>query len=436
MTVLRIHGGIPLEGEVRVSGSKNAALPMMAAAILADGLVCLQGVPHLTDVRTLSHALRRLGMDVRRNDTDDLWLETIDPTQVRAPYRLVERMRASFCVLGPLLAKRGRAEVPLPGGCNIGVRPVDLHLKGLSALGANVRLEHGFVIAEADRLVGAKIDLLGPHGTTVTGTANVMMAATLADGTTTITHAAREPEIVDLGNMLNSMGAKIAGLGTEEISVEGVRTLSEARYRVIPDRIEAATLLIAAAITHGSVKISGVAPTHLAAVLELLQNAGAEIAAGADWISLEMRRRPLPGDVIAEPYPGVPTDIQAQWTALMALAGGTSRVRDAVFENRFLHAAELNRLGAKISVDGDTAIIDGVPHLSAAAVTASDLRASAALVLAGMAAHGETTIHAVRHLDRGYERLDAKLRQLGALVERSHFVSSAMVRARSTTGSR
>ncbi len=229
MTIFRIHGGIPLEGEVRISGSKNAALPMMAAAILADGPVCLQGVPHLTDVRTLSHVLRRLGINVERTEDGDLLLETVDPTRIRAPYRLVERMRASFCVLGPLLARRGRAEVPLPGGCNIGDRPVDLHLKGLTALGAKVRLEHGYIIAEAERLVGAKIDLLGPRGTTVTGTANVMMAATLAEGATTITHAAREPEIVDLGRMLNSMGAKITGLGTEEIRVKGVRTILRAK---------------------------------------------------------------------------------------------------------------------------------------------------------------------------------------------------------------
>ena len=418
MTIFRIRGGIPLEGEVRLSGSKNAALPMMAAAILADGPLCLQGVPHLTDVRTLTLVLRRLGMDVQRTEGGDLTLASVDPALVRAPYRLVERMRASFCVLGPLLAKRGRAEVPLPGGCKIGVRPVDLHLKGLSALGAKCRLEHGYIIAEAERLAGAAIDLLGPRGTTVTGTANVMMAAALAEGTTTITHAAREPEVVDLGRLLIAMGAKIAGLGTEEIRIEGVTRLRGTSYRIIPDRIEAATLLLAAAITRGSVKINGVVPEHLAAVIKLLRNAGAEIAAGPDWVALDMPRRPLPGELIAEPYPGVPTDIQAQWTALVALADGTSRLRDTVFENRFLHAAELNRLGAKISVNGDTAIVEGVNHLSAAAVTASDLRASAALVLAGLAAEGETAIHAVRHLDRGYERLDRKLMQLGARIER------------------
>jgi UDP-N-acetylglucosamine 1-carboxyvinyltransferase len=424
MTIFRIHGGIPLQGEVRVSGSKNAALPMMAAAILADGPVCLQGIPHLTDVHTLSHVLRRLGMDVQRTDDGgDLTLETIDPTQIRAPYRLVERMRASFCVLGPLLAKRGRAEVPLPGGCNIGVRPVDLHLKGLSALGAKWRLEHGYIIAEADRLVGASVDLLGPRGTTVTGTANVMMAATLAEGTTTITHAAREPEIVDLGWLLIAMGAKITGLGTSEISIEGVSQLNGAIYHIIPDRIEAATLLIAGAITRGSIKITGVVPEHLTAVLTLLKNAGAEIAEGPDWISLDMRRRPLPGELIAEPYPGIPTDVQAQWTALVSLAQGTSHLKDTVFENRFYHAAELNRLGAKISVKGNTATIVGVDHLSAATVTASDLRASAALVLAALAAKGETAIHAVRHLDRGYEHLDQKLIQLGAKIERTRVSS-------------
>jgi UDP-N-acetylglucosamine 1-carboxyvinyltransferase len=423
MTIFRIHGGIPLEGEVRISGSKNAALPMMAATILADEPVCLQGVPHLTDVRTLSHVLRRLGVNVQRTEDDDLLLETIDPTQIRAPYRLVERMRASFCVLGPLLARRGRAEVPLPGGCNIGLRPVDLHLKGLAALGATVRLEHGYIIAEADRLVGAKIDLLGPRGTTVTGTANVMMAAALAEGSTTITHAAREPEIVDLGQLLNKMGAKITGLGEEEIRIEGVPRLNGATHCIIPDRIEAATLLMAAGITRGSIKIVGVLPDHLTAVQELLKNTGAEIQKGSDWITLEMRHRPIPGELIAEPYPGIPTDIQAQWTALVALASGTSQLRDTVFENRFFHAAELNRLGAKITVNGDTATIEGVPHLSAAAVTASDLRASAALVLAGLAAQGETTIHAVRHLDRGYEHLDRKLLELGVRIERIRLAS-------------
>jgi UDP-N-acetylglucosamine 1-carboxyvinyltransferase len=419
MTILRIHGGIPLEGVVRASGSKNAALPIMAAAILADGSVCLQGVPNLTDVRTLSHVLRRLGMDVDRSEDGDLLLETVDPTQVRAPYRLVQRMRASFCVLGPLLAKRGRAVVPLPGGCNIGTRPVDLHLKGLAALGAKLRLEHGYVIAEADRLVGTEIDLLGPHGTTVTGTANVMMAATLAEGATTITHAAREPEVVDLGRFLNRMDAKITGLGTETVRVQGVPRLCGTPHRVIPDRIESATLLIAAAITGGNVRLDGVVPEHLAAVLDRLRKAGAEIVQGSDWVSLQMRRRPRSGDLTAEPYPGVPTDVQAQWTALVALADGVSRVRDTVFDNRFLHTAELNRLGASVSVQGDTAIVDGVSCLSGAAVMASDLRASATLVLAGLAAQGETTIHAVRYLDRGYERLDCKLRQLGARIERN-----------------
>ena len=358
---------------------------MMAAGILAAGPVCLQGVPHLTDVRTLAHVLRRLGMNVRRrnsplgrqysslgrqlhgrpgmavplpsqqDDEDDLLIETVDPAQVRAPYRLVERMRASFCVLGPLVARRRRAEVPLPGGCKLGARPVNLHLQGLAALGARLRLEHGYIIAEADRLVGTSIDLLGPRGTTVTGTANVMMAAVLAEGVTTITHAAREPEIVDLGRFLIAMGAKIDGLGTPEIRIEGRSGIlplqsgmqQDVAYRIISDRIEAATLLMAAAITRGNVRIAGVVPKHLAAVIDLLSNAGAEIAVGTDWVSLKMTRRSLPGEMTAEPYPGVPTDVQAQWTALVALADGTSRVRDAVFENRFFHAAELNRLARK-----------------------------------------------------------------------------------------
>ena len=321
-------------------------------------------------------------------------------------------------MLGPLLARRGRAVVPLPGGCNIGDRPVDLHLKGLAALGADLRLVRGYVVARARRLVGTKIDLVGPRGPTVTGTANILSAATLARGTTLILGAAREPEIVDLGNFLNSMGARIAGLGTSTIEVRGVEQLGGTIYRVIADRIEAATLLLAAAITRGAVAVTGIDPNHLTAVLEKLAATGAGIKVAADRVSLQAAMRPRSVDVVAEPYPGVPTDLQAQWTALMSLAEGRATVGDRVFPARFQHVAELNRMGGSIRCGGGTATVTGVGRLSGAGVTASDLRASAALVLAGLAATGTTTVHRIGHLDRGYERLDLKLRQLGARIER------------------
>jgi UDP-N-acetylglucosamine 1-carboxyvinyltransferase len=416
MSHFQITGGIPLHGEVRCSGSKNAALPIMAAAILASEPVCLEGVPRLTDVRTQAAVLRSLG--VRVMNASAMTLETIDPKPVRAQEKLVRRMRASFCVLGPLLARRGKAVVPLPGGCNIGNRPVDLHLKGLAALGANLRLEHGYVVATARRLTGARIELSGPNGPTVTGTANVLSAAVLARGITIIRSAAVEPEIVDLGNFLIALGARISGLGTPTIRIEGVDQLGGAMHRLIPDRIEAATLLMAVAITGGSATITGVAPEHLHNVLSLLRAAGAKIDVMADRVSIAAPGRLRAVDVVAQPYPGVPTDVQAQWTALASLAEGTSTVRDRVFGGRFLHVAELNRLGAKIVCDNHAATVTGVAHLSGARVTARDLRASAALVLAGLAAEGRTLVDHIHHLDRGYQRLDHKLRQLGARIER------------------
>ena len=418
MAVFRITGGVPLRGTVRASGSKNAALPMMAASILADGPVRLKGVPRLADVDTLSSMLRRLGVHVARTAGDELSLKTVDPTPIRAEYNLVRRMRASFCVLGPLLARRGRAVVSLPGGCNIGNRPVDLHLKGLAALGADLRLEHGYVLARARRLTGTTIDLSGPAGSTVTGTANVLSAAVLAEGTTTITGAAMEPEIVDLGGFLNSMGARIAGLGTSTLRITGVDQLGGTSYRIIPDRIEAATLLLAAAITRGSATVTGVVPEHLTAVLEALWAVGARIEVGEDRVTITAGARLRPMEITALPYPGIPTDVQAQWTALLCLAGGRSSVRDSVFPNRFAHVAELNRLGARIHCHACTATITGVPRLTGATVTASDVRASAALVLAGLAADGVTTIRHVHHLDRGYEAPDEKLNRLGARIKR------------------
>jgi UDP-N-acetylglucosamine 1-carboxyvinyltransferase len=418
MDAFRIHGGIPLRGEVAVSGSKNAALPIMAASILASEPVWLDGVPQLTDVDTLSLVLGHLGVEVKRQRDGQLKLVTIDSRPIRADYALVSRMRASFCVLGPLLAKRGRAIVSLPGGCRIGDRPVDLHLKGLAALGAQIKIEHGYVVAEAPTLVGARIHLSGPKGPTVTGTANVLCAAVLARGCTTITGAAIEPEIADLGRFLISLGAKIEGLGTSTLEIEGQRELGGGTHRVIPDRIETATLLLAAAMTGGSATVAGAAPGHLLEVLAHLDRAGAEVTIDGDRISLIAPDKPVPTDISALPYPGVPTDLQSQWMAWMALAPGRSLIRDLVFGERFLHVGELQRLGAEIERSSQLAIVSGVDRLTGATVMASDLRASAALVLAGLAAEGETIVRRIYHLDRGYEHLEDKLRRLGARMER------------------
>jgi len=417
MDVLRITGGTPLFGSVRASGAKNAALPIMAAALLTDGPVTLRSVPELTDVSTLARLLERLGLEVRRQG-DRLDMRTLASRSVTAPYSLVRRMRATFCVLGPLLARRGRAIVALPGGCRIGERPVDLHLRGLAALGADIALNRGYVVARAKQLRGTRISLAGPHGPTVTGTANVLSAAVLASGETVLSDAAREPEIVDLGRFLNALGARIEGLGTATLRIRGVDQLGGTDYRVIPDRIETATLLIAGAIAGGTVRVAGAAPEHLTAVLAALESAGAVIETGKDWISIAATGRPRPLRLISLPYPGIPTDVQAQFTALAAIAQGTSRMADRVFPERFAHVPELIRLGAEVVRRGNCAEVRGVARLSGASVTASDLRASAALVLAGLAAKGKTTVHRIHHLDRGYERLEQKLRILGAQVER------------------
>jgi UDP-N-acetylglucosamine 1-carboxyvinyltransferase len=469
MPHFQITGGETLRGEVRASGAKNAALPIMAASILADGPVRLENVPRLADVRTQAQLLRLLGMRVDAENNDStrhetsganilvcrkgdciagpradrnvcptapdhgfcptLTIETIDPTPVRAAEELVRRMRAGFCVLGPLLARRGRAVVPLPGGCNIGNRPVDLHLKGLAALGADIRLDRGYVVASAPRLIGADVELLGPCGPTVTGTANVMNAAVLARGSTTIRGAAVEPEIVDLGRFLIALGARIEGLGTPTIHISGVEQLGGASHRLIPDRIEVGTLLIAAAITRGSATVVGAAPQHLHAVIEKLRETGADVDVGPDSISIAASRPLRAVDIVAEPYPGVPTDLQAQWTALASTCKGVTRVEDRVFPGRFLHVAELNRLGANIAGGQGSAVIAGVRHLSGATLTACDLRASAALVLAGLAAKGRTTVEHIHHLDRGYQRLDDKLRRLGADIERSSERPASLIAA-------
>jgi UDP-N-acetylglucosamine 1-carboxyvinyltransferase len=416
MTELIITGGTPLHGTVQVSGAKNAALPMMAAAILAEGAVELHNVPRLTDVRTMARLLDHLGMDVAHHG-DRLTLATIDRSVVQARYDMVRRLRAGFCVLGPLLARRGRAIVPLPGGCDIGDRPVDLHLRGLASLGAELRLEHGCIVATARRLRGADVDLMGPNGPTVTGTANVLSAAVLAHGRTTIHNAAREPEIVDLGNMLTAMGARIAGLGTTRLEIEGVEQLCGCRWRLIPDRIEAATFLLAAAITGGRVSAAGVVGEHLSVVLDVLEASGAVVEVDADRVVVQAARRVRPVSISAESYPGLPTDLQAHWTAYMAIANGPSRIDDRVFPMRWGHVAELRRLGAVLQCMPGGVRIAGGSCYHGAEVVASDLRASAALILAALAARGTSIIHAAHHLERGYERLDRKLRQLGARIE-------------------
>lgn len=425
MDMFVVRGGKPLQGRVRVGGAKNAALPILAASLMADEPITLHDVPDLVDVRTLSQLLATLGVSSERQPDRSLRLEVTDPLPVVADYELVRRMRASICVLGPLLARRGKAMVSLPGGCNIGDRPIDLHLKGLKALGADIRIERGYVIATAKRLRGTRIFLGGSFGSTVTGTCNVMAAATLADGVTTIESAACEPEVVDYGRLLNAMGAKITGLGTPFLQIEGVSSLHGAEHHVIPDRIEAATLLMAGAMTRGNVIVENVCTDHLSAVLDKLNDVGVRIEVSDD--SADPHRstlrvlpadRLLPTECSALPYPGLPTDVQAQFMALLSRADGISVVTDKVFPDRFMHVAELVRLGASIHREGQSAIINGTGRLHGACVMASDLRASAALVLAAIAAEGESVIRRIYHLDRGYEQLEERLNLLGADIRR------------------
>jgi UDP-N-acetylglucosamine 1-carboxyvinyltransferase len=418
MDMFVIRGGRPLAGTVSVSGAKNAALPIMAASLLADGLTTLNDVPDLVDVETLGHLLRALGSRVERKPTGELTLEVLNSRPNLADYELVRRMRASVCVLGPLLARRGAACVSLPGGCNIGDRPIDLHLKGLAALGASIRVERGYVFAEANKLKGASIYLGGPFGSTVTGTANVMAAATLAEGRTTIEAAACEPEVVDLGNYLNAMGAQITGLGTPFIQIEGVERLTGVAHTIIPDRIEAATLMIAVAICQGDIQIENVRLDHMTAVLEKLREIGLIIEQNGPDVRVRTGAALKSVDCIALPYPGIPTDVQAQMMALMTIVPGISIVTDKVFPDRFMHLPELVRLGASIRREGNCAIIKGHRRLNGACVMASDLRASAALVLAGIAAEGESVIRRIYHLDRGYDQLENKLNCLGAEIRR------------------
>lgn len=417
MDMFVLQGGHRLSGTVSVSGAKNSVLPIMAATLASEGESIIRQVPNLVDVRTLSSLLQTLGATIERQGKD-LHIRVEDESNCVADYELVRRMRAGICVLGPLLAKRGKACVSLPGGCNIGDRPIDLHLKGLRALGANIHVERGYVIASADRLVGANVYLGGPFGSTVTGTCNLMTAACLAEGSTTIEAAACEPEVVDLGRCLIGMGAKIDGLGTPFIRIEGQDQLQTTDHTVIPDRIEAATLMIAVAIAGGDVTLKNVEPIHLSAVIEKLKEIGITVEAAERTIRIASNQRYASADCIALPYPGIPTDVQAQLMALLTLANGTSMVTDKVFPDRFMHASELVRLGAGIRREGPTAVIQGVTALSGANVMASDLRASAALVLAALAAEGTTVIRRIYHLDRGYERLEEKLNQLGASIRR------------------
>jgi len=411
---LEIDGGVPLRGRVEVGAAKNAALPAFAAALLTPQPLSLTNVPELADVGTMTKLLMRLGASIER-DGSGVTIRVERLTSDVAPYELVSTMRASVLVLGPLVARYGSARVALPGGCAIGVRPIDQHLKGLARLGADIVMENGYVVARARRLKGAKIttDLV-----TVTGTENLMMAAALADGTTLIENAAREPEVCDLAALLTAMGARIQGAGTARLEIEGVPELDGGMHRIVPDRIEAGTLIVAGAITGGDVTVSGLVPDHVSAVLAKLEECGVGFDVGPTWVRVRGPARPRAADVTTSPYPGFPTDMQAQLMTLLGLADGQSRVTETIFENRFMHVAELARMGARIETDGAVAIISGVPRYQGAPVMASDLRASAALVLAGLAARGRTTVARVYHLDRGYERLEAKLSALGARIER------------------
>ncbi len=414
MDKLKITGGRPLEGAVAVSGAKNAALPIMCAALLTAKPLSLVNVPRLMDVATMARLLGRMGVEVE-GSAGTLRLTAAAISEPTAPYDLVKTMRASVLVLGPLLARCGRARVSLPGGCAIGLRPVDQHVKGLQAMGASIRIERGYMHAEAARLRGARIvmDLV-----TVTGTENLMMAATLAEGTTLLENAAREPEVVDLAHCLVAMGARIEGAGTDVIRIDGVSSLGPARHAVMPDRIETGTYLAAAAAAGGRVRLNQVAPASLDASLEKLREAGAKIELGPSFIDIEMHARPNAVSIRTAPYPGFATDMQAQFMALAAVAQGTALITETIFENRFMHALEMQRLGADISIQGNTAVVKGVDRLQGAAVMATDLRASAGLVIAGLVAQGETLIERIYHLDRGYEALESKLTALGARVER------------------
>ena len=417
MSKLIISGGVPLQGELRASGAKNAVLPILAATLLADAPMTIRNVPHLQDVTTIMELLGRLGVDLVVDERMNI---QVDPGTIRsfqAPYELVRTMRASILVLGPLVARFGQAEVSLPGGCAIGSRPVNLHIKGLEAMGAEIRVENGYIRARANRLRGAHIvmDLV-----TVTGTENLLMAATLAQGTTIIENAAREPEVVDLAHCLIAMGAHIGGAGTDTLVIDGVESLHGANYQVLPDRIETGTYLLAGAITGGRVKVKDTRPDNLEAVLVKLEEAGAWVNTGPDWIEVDMKgNRPKAVRIRTAPYPAFPTDMQAQFVALNSVAEGVGMITETVFENRFMHVQELHRMGAQIELEGNTAVSIGVPKLTGAPVMATDLRASASLILAALIADGETVVDRIYHIDRGYDCIEEKLSHLGAHIRRT-----------------
>lgn len=416
MEKLIIKGNIPLNGEIKISGAKNAALPILAATLLSSAPIQISNIPHLQDVTTIVSLLGQMGVRVTLDERSNIEVDASHLESFHAPYELVRTMRASVLVLGPLLSRFGDAEVSLPGGCAIGTRPVDQHLKGMQAMGAEIRIENGYIKAKAARLHGATIimDIV-----TVTGTENIMMAAVLAKGQTIIHNAAREPEVEDLANFLNAIGAKVSGAGTSTIVIDGVDSLGGGRYHVLPDRIETGTYLAAAAITRGKIKLKNTRPDLLESVLLKLEEIGAMIDTGIDWIVLDMKgRRPYAANISTAPYPAFPTDMQAQMMAVNTVAEGTGVITETVFENRFMHVQELQRMGANIALKGNTAICTGADHLHGAPVMATDLRASASLVLAGLAAHGETTIDRIYHIDRGYECIEEKLAQLGAQIHR------------------
>lgn len=418
MDFFEIHGGSRLKGQVTISGAKNAALPIMAAALLGEGKSTIRDVPHLADIRAMAELLTDLGAKVAHDEDGTMEITVEDEHNSHARYDRVRKMRASICVLGPLLAKRRRARVAMPGGCAIGSRPVNLHLRGLRALGAEIDLEGGDIIASARRLHGEKVFLGGPFGSTVLGTANVMMAACLAEGSTVIESAACEPEVADLADFLNAMGARIEGAGTHRVTIEGVRQLRGAEHTVIPDRIEAGTFMIAAAITNGEVRMQPTQTDHMLAVVDKLREVGVNVESDDGALVVSSARRLEPTDVTTYPHPGFPTDLQAQLMTLLCLADGNSAITEKVFPDRFMHVAELMRMGADIRKEGPTAIVTGTKRLIGAPVMASDLRASAALVLAGLVAKGITTINRVYHIDRGYEQIERKLRALGAEIAR------------------
>jgi UDP-N-acetylglucosamine 1-carboxyvinyltransferase len=416
MQKLIIQGGAPISGEVRISGAKNAALPILCASLLTPDVLTIENVPHLNDVATMLNLLRQMGISVD-TEKERTRLAAMHLDNLVAPYEMVKTMRAAILVLGPMLARAGAARVSLPGGCAIGLRPVDQHIKGLQAMGAEIDIEHGYIHAKAKRLNGAHIvmDII-----TVTGTENLMMAATLADGTTIIENAAREPEVADLANCLIAMGAKIHGVGSDIITIEGVETLHGAAYRVMPDRIETGTFLVAAAASGGEISLRETRTDTLDAVLDKLMEAGAAIESGLDWIHLKMNHAPKSVNLRTAPYPAFPTDMQAQFMVLNSVATGTAIITETIFENRFMHVQELKRMNADIKVEGNTAVVCGVARLDGANVMATDLRASASLVLAGLIAKGETVIDRIYHLDRGYEFIEQKLSVLGARIRRAN----------------